>query len=204
MKLFDDLMEASAKLADHAVKVAGETIETSKVMAGEAMDKGKKKVSELSLETDLAKAQKQLGALYYVMRKTGEFNEELLTQYFNDVAEIEEKLEALKLENLNEQNDYSINNVEDEEEENEYDINDFASDVKDAVSEAMEDVKETASNVTEEVIEKVNDFKTKTSTEPTEPTEDVEKSEEIKVCPNCGNEIADTDTFCGTCGAQLK
>lgn len=200
MKLFEDLMEASAKLADHAVKVAGEAIETSKVMAGEAMDKGKKKVNELSLETDLSKAQKQLGALYYVMRKTGEFNEELLTQYFNDVAEIEEKLEAVKLENLNNRNDYSITDV-DEEDTNEYDINDFASDVKDAVSEAMEDVKETASNVTEEVIEKVNDFKMKTSTE---PTEDAEKSEEIKVCPNCGNEIADTDTFCGTCGSQLK
>lgn len=200
MKLFEDLMEASAKLADHAVKVAGDAIETSKVIASEAMDKGKKKVNELSLETDLSKAQKQLGALYYVMRKTGEFNEELLTQYFNDVAEIEEKLEALKQETINQQNNYTIHHDVDEVEKNEYDINEFASDVKEAVSDAMEDVKETASNVTEQVIEKVNDFKTKTCTE----TNSEEILKDIKVCPNCGAEVADTDTFCAICGSQLK
>ncbi len=199
MKLFEDLMEASAKLADHAVKVAGEAIETSKLVAGEAVDKGKKKVNELSLETELSKAQKQLGALYYVMRKTGEFNEELLTQYFNDVAKIEEKLEAIKLENLNNPDDYSINDTE--EDKDEYDINEFANDVKDAVSEAMEDVKETASNVTEEVIEKVNDFKMKSSSN---SDENSEKPEDIKVCPNCGTEVSDADTFCGVCGHQLK
>ena len=96
MKLFEDLMEASAKFADKATKVATEAFEQTKVVAGEAMDKGKKKVNELELKNDLSKAQKQLGELYYVMRKTGETNEELLTQYYNNVAEIEAKLETLE------------------------------------------------------------------------------------------------------------
>lgn len=98
MKLLDDFMEASAKLADQAAKVAGEAIEQSKILAGEAVDIGKRKVNILALENDLAKAQKQLGALYYVMRKTGEHNEELITQYYNDVAKIEDELEKLKAE----------------------------------------------------------------------------------------------------------
>ena len=50
MKLFEDLMEASAKFADKAAKVATEAFEQTKVVAGEAMDKGKKKVNELELK----------------------------------------------------------------------------------------------------------------------------------------------------------
>ena len=113
MKLFEDLMEASAKFADKAAKVATEAFEQTKVVAGEAMDKGKKKVNELELKNDLSKAQKQLGELYYVMRKTGEMNEELLTQYFNNVAEIEAKLEALGTEEVNEDMDFTVEAVED-------------------------------------------------------------------------------------------
>lgn len=98
MKILEDFVEASMKLADQAAKVAGEAFETSKVIANEAMDKGKKKVNLLSLESELAKAERQLGSLYYVMRKTGEVNEELLTQYYNDVAELNEKLDAARAE----------------------------------------------------------------------------------------------------------
>ena len=89
MKLFDDLIETSAKLADQAAKVAGEV-----------MDKGKKMVSKLALENDLAKAQRQLGALVYVMHKTGEQNEELLNQYIEDVAKLEAQLEEFKEEEV--------------------------------------------------------------------------------------------------------
>ena len=74
MKLFEDLMEASAKFADKATKVAAEAFEQTKVVAGEAMDKGKKKMNELELKNELSKAHKQLGELYYVLRKTGETN----------------------------------------------------------------------------------------------------------------------------------
>ncbi|MEG1782085.1 MAG: zinc ribbon domain-containing protein [Oscillospiraceae bacterium] len=85
MKLFDDLIESSAKFADQAAKVAGEV-----------MDKGKRKVSKLAVENDFAKAQRQLGALVYVMHKTGEQNEELLSQYIDDVAKLEAQLAEFK------------------------------------------------------------------------------------------------------------
>ena len=91
MKLFEDILEASAKF-----------------VAGEAMDKGKKKVNELELKNEMSKAYKQLGELYYVMRKTGEMNEELLTQYYNNIADIELKLAALEADFVNEDGDYTV------------------------------------------------------------------------------------------------
>lgn len=98
MKILEDFIEASAKIADQAAKVAGEAFEQSKVLAGEAVDMGKRKMNILALENDLAKAQRQLGALYYVMRKTGEENEDLMTQYYEDVVRINDQLEKLKAE----------------------------------------------------------------------------------------------------------
>lgn len=98
MKILEDFIEVSAKIADQAAKVAGEAFEQSKVLAGEAVDMGKRKMNILALENDLAKAQRQLGALYYVMRKTGEENEELMTQYYEDVVRINDQLEKLKAE----------------------------------------------------------------------------------------------------------
>ncbi len=139
MKLFEDLMEASAKLADKATKVASEALEQTKVVAGEAMDKGKKKVNELELKNDLSKAQKQLGELYYVLRKTGEENEALLTQYYNNVAEIEAKLEQLMREEVNENPDFSVKTEEDDDKSP---VEEFVEEVKEAVAEAVEETKE--------------------------------------------------------------
>lgn len=87
MKILEDFIETSAKVADQVAKVAGEYI-----------DKGKDKISVLSLENDLSKAQRQLGALVYVLRKTGEENEELLSQYVDDVAKIEMQIASFKAE----------------------------------------------------------------------------------------------------------
>ena len=114
MKLFDDLIEKSAELRDQAVRVAGEAFEQSKVVAGEAMDKGKKKMSEISLKADLSKAQKDLGALVYAMHKSGEKDEELLNKYFDDIAEIEEKIAALgePVRNEKDEYDFSIEDIE--------------------------------------------------------------------------------------------
>ena len=114
MKLFDDLIEKSAELRDQAVRVAGEAFEQSKVVAGEAMDKGKKKMSEISLKADLSKAQKDLGALVYAMPKSGEKDEELLNKYFDDIAEIEEKIAALgePVRNEKDEYDFSIEDIE--------------------------------------------------------------------------------------------
>lgn len=185
MKLFEDLMEASAKFADKATKVASEAFEQTKVVAGEAMDKGKKKVNELELKNDLSKAQKQLGELYYVMRKTGEMNEELLTQYYNNVADIEAKLEALKLEEVNEVDDYT---VEEEIEivaqpEEETAAEEFVEDVKEIVEEAVTEVKEIFEEVKAEVTEEIN--------------------ESVKVCPSCGAAADDDDLFCRECGSKI-
>lgn len=85
MKIFEEIIEASAKVADQVAKVAGEYI-----------DKGKDKITKLSLENDMSKAQRQLGALVYVMHKTGENNPELLEQYISDVARIELQLATFK------------------------------------------------------------------------------------------------------------
>ena len=183
MKLLEDLMEASAKLADQAVKVAGEALETSKVIAGEAMDKGKKKVNELSLETDLSKAQKQLGSLYYVMHKTNEYNQELLDQYCKDIAEIEAKIDELKAAGLSEADDYSLH-ADGEQAEDEYSMGDFAEDVKSAVSDAVDTVKDGV----EDMMDKVNSVK---------------EEKDVKVCPECGAQAEETDIYCKECGAKI-
>lgn len=87
MKFFDELLESSAKVADKVAKVTGEYI-----------DKGKDKISELSLENEFGKAQKQLGALVYALYKSGETNDELVKQYIDDIAKIEAQLEEMRKE----------------------------------------------------------------------------------------------------------
>lgn len=181
MKLFEDLMEASAKFADKATKVASEAFEQTKVVAGEAMDKGKKKVNELELKNDLSKAQKQLGELYYVMRKTGEMNEELLTQYYNNVAVIEEKLASLETEEVNEEMDFTV--------EEEIVITPDV-DFEEKVEEVVEAVEDAVENVVEEVKEIFADEK-----------EDIVLT--VKVCPSCGAPAGEGDLFCNECGSKI-
>ena len=91
MKFFEDLMESSAKVADKVAKVTGEYI-----------DKGKEKINELSLENELGKAQKQLGALVNALHKSGEENDELVKQYIEDIAKIEAQLEEAREEEAEE------------------------------------------------------------------------------------------------------
>ncbi len=85
MGFFDELKEASVKFADTAGK-----------KANEAIDLGKKKVNEISLENDLAKAQKQLGILVYTLYKSGEENEELVNEYIQRIVAVETEIENLK------------------------------------------------------------------------------------------------------------
>lgn len=87
MGLFDNLLENSAKVADKVAKVTGEYI-----------DKGKEKLNEISLENELGKAHKQLGALVYALHKSGESNEELVNQYIEEIAKIEKQLEEVRAE----------------------------------------------------------------------------------------------------------
>ena len=181
MKLFEDLMEASAKFADKATKVPTEAFEQTKVVAGEAMDKGKKKVNELELKNEMSKAQKQLGELYYVMRKTGEMNEELLTQYFNNVAAIEAKLEALETEEVNEEMDFTV--------EEEIVVTPDVS-FEEKVEETLDTVEDAVENVVEEVKEIFDGEK-----------DEIELA--LKVCPSCGAPADDEDLFCSECGSKI-
>ena len=87
MNFFENVLETSAKVADKVAKVTGEYIE-----------KGKEKITELSLENELSKAYKQLGSLVYAMHKSGETNEDLFAMYIDEIAEIENKLEELRAE----------------------------------------------------------------------------------------------------------
>ena len=172
MKLFEDLMEASAKFADKATKVATEAFEQTKVVAGEAMDKGKKKVNELELKNELSKAHKQLGELYYVLRKTGETNEELLTQYYNNVAEIEAKLEALKLEELNNGEEYTLEEI------------------KEDVSKVIEEIKLEAADVVEEVKDAFADEEITLAVKVC-PSCGAPADDEDLFCSECGAKIAE-------------
>ena len=172
MKLFEDLMEASAKFADKATKVATEAFEQTKVVAGEAMDKGKKKVNELELKNELSKAHKQLGELYYVLRKTGETNEELLTQYYNNVAELEAKLEALKLEELNNGEEYTLEEI------------------KEDVSKVIEEIKLEAADVVEEVKDAFADEEITLAVKVC-PSCGAPADDEDLFCSECGAKIAE-------------
>ena len=173
MKLFEDLMEASAKLADKATKVASEAFEQTKVVAGEAMDIGKKKVNELELKNELSKAYKQLGELYYVMRKTGEENETLMTQYYNNVTEIQAKLDVLMKEEVNENYDFTVN---EEDVETESKMDEFVSEVKEAAEAVVEEIKEVFA---EEVSVKVC------------PACGAAADEEDAFCKDCGNKLGE-------------
>ena len=96
MKLFEDLMNKAEKLADQAVKVGKEAFDQTKVIAGEAMDKGQKKMKELSLESDMKDGFRKLGELVYKMEKNGTADEDLKAQYIAELAALEAELDALR------------------------------------------------------------------------------------------------------------
>ena len=194
MKLFEELMDKSAKFVDKAGKVASEAFEQTKVVAGEAMDKGKKKVNELELKNDLSKAQRQLGELYYVLRKTGESNDELLTQYYNAVAEIEAKLEVLKTEAVNEGGDYAVvDTTEAPAQES------VVEELKDDMAEIVADVKEDLT----EAIEEIRDIFDGEESAPAPEAEEVIELT-LKVCPSCGAPADEADVFCRECGKKIE
>ena len=115
------------------------------------------------------------------MRKTGEMNEELLTQYFNNVAEIEAKLEALGAEEVNEEMDSTV--------EEEIVITPDVS-FEEKAGEAMEAAGDAVENIVEEVKEIFEDDKE-------------ESKLDLKVCPSCGAPADEGDLFCSECGSKI-
>lgn len=57
-------------------------------------DKSKHQVDRIALETKLAKAQRQLGALVYSLHKTGKENPDLVARYLETIAAVERELAA--------------------------------------------------------------------------------------------------------------
>ncbi len=57
---------------------------------------GKQKIDVFTLEGELSKAQKQLGALVYSLYKTNQEDSELTKQYLDTIDEIYDKIERAK------------------------------------------------------------------------------------------------------------
>lgn len=49
----------------------------------------------MALESKLSRAQRQLGALVYALRKNGDANEALVARYCDAIAQIEQQMEQL-------------------------------------------------------------------------------------------------------------
>ncbi|MEG0804711.1 MAG: zinc ribbon domain-containing protein [Pygmaiobacter sp.] len=81
MAEFDRWVEKGRALASRAADTAEDLVA-----------KGKDKIDRLALENQLAKAQRQLGALVYSLKKSGEENEELVEHYVEVIAAVEAKL----------------------------------------------------------------------------------------------------------------
>lgn len=78
---FDKWIQAGKNLANRAMDTAGDLV-----------DKGKTQLDRVSLENQLAKAQRQLGALVYSLKKSGETNDDLVNHYMDVIADVESKL----------------------------------------------------------------------------------------------------------------
>lgn len=81
MSEFDKWVAMGKTLANRAADTAGEIV-----------TKGKEKIDRVALENQLAKAQRQLGALVYSLKKSGEENEDLVNHYVEVIASVEAKL----------------------------------------------------------------------------------------------------------------
>lgn len=80
------------QLRNTATEVAGKVVDAT----GELMEKGKKQVDILSLENQLAKAQRQLGALVYSLHRSGAENPGLMQRYIEEIDNIQRQLDECK------------------------------------------------------------------------------------------------------------
>ncbi|WP_243165999.1 zinc ribbon domain-containing protein [Anaerofilum hominis] len=82
------MANALDQFMDAAREVANKAVDTAENLAA----RGRDKLDRMSLENELAKAQRQLGALVYSLRKSGEENPGLVDHYIEIIAGVEEKL----------------------------------------------------------------------------------------------------------------
>ena len=69
---------------------------TASEVAGKMVDATGELVDILSLENQLAKAQRQLGALVYTMNRSGAENPALMQRYMEEIDSIQRQLDACK------------------------------------------------------------------------------------------------------------
>lgn len=82
---FDKIKEQSMQL-----------VEVAKKTAMDLADKGKNQLDLVNQQTQLSKAQRQLGALVYTLHKSGEENQPLVDKYIEHIASIEAAIEEIK------------------------------------------------------------------------------------------------------------
>ncbi len=85
MNAFDKVKQTAAAAADTALRAADE-------VAG----KGRRQMRILTLSGQLNRAQQQLGALIYALRKNKAENEALVERYVEAIADIEAELAELR------------------------------------------------------------------------------------------------------------
>ncbi|MEG2653207.1 MAG: zinc ribbon domain-containing protein [Ruthenibacterium sp.] len=85
MTTFDKIKQSASVLADTAVKTGADFIH-----------RGKQQVNLLALDSNLSKTQRQLGALVYSLRKSGETNEALIERYVAAIAAVETEIAAVR------------------------------------------------------------------------------------------------------------
>ena len=85
-------MKALNRLADIAAVCTDAVLQTT----GELANKGRRQAELLRLEHRLSRAQRQLGALVYALRKNNAQNEALVERYVEAIGALERQLEAAR------------------------------------------------------------------------------------------------------------
>lgn len=80
---------------DKLMEMGSRVVETAARTTGKVVDKGRDKVEIYSLQTKLSKAQKQLGALVYMLHKTGQENQPMMEHYISEIDRIKMQLQLL-------------------------------------------------------------------------------------------------------------
>ena len=70
---------------DKFIETAGRAVDAAAKKTNGLVDKGKEKVEIYSLQAKLSKAERQLGALVYMLRKTGQENEPMIKHYVDEI-----------------------------------------------------------------------------------------------------------------------
>lgn len=71
-------------------------VDTARKAALDIADKGKNQLDLASQQSQLAKAERQLGALIYSLHKAGEQNEPLVEKYIENIESIEKSIEEIR------------------------------------------------------------------------------------------------------------